>query len=62
MATYVVTSDNFALPQGSEVTGDQLAGCDVAALVEGGHLVPVDSPKEQALNPDPAKAGRNKEN
>lgn len=46
METYEVLSDNFAVaPRGSTVAADQLAGCDVPALVEAGHLAPVKAPK-----------------
>lgn len=44
MSSYVVASDNFAFPQGTQVTDAQLSGCDIAALVSAGHLTPLDPP------------------
>ena len=38
--TYTVTSDNFAQPRGTTVTEAELEGCNIAALVAGGHLTP----------------------
>lgn len=41
MMAYIVTSPRFVTPEGSTVTEDQLAGCNIAALVAAGHLTPV---------------------
>ena len=38
MSKYEVTSDNFAAPRGTALTDADLAGCNVLALIEGGHL------------------------
>lgn len=38
--TYLVTSDNFAYPRGTELTAEQLAGTSVEALIKGGHITP----------------------
>jgi hypothetical protein len=38
MASYTVTSASFAKPLGTVLSDDDLAGCNIAALVEGGHL------------------------
>lgn len=49
MDSYLVTSANFAAaPEGATVTAEQLAGCDIAALVSAGHLAPIEAP------PDPS--------
>ena len=37
---YTVTSDRLTAARGETVTGDQLEGCNIAALIEGGHLAP----------------------
>ena len=39
--TWQVMSDRLAWDQGSTVSADDLAGCNIAALVAGGHLAPV---------------------
>ena len=40
---YVVNSDRLsAFDYGQTVSVDQLAGCNIEALVAGGHLKPVD--------------------
>lgn len=36
--TYIVTSGTFALPLGTTSTASELTGCNVAALLSGGHL------------------------
>ena len=42
MANYKVMSDNCSLgAQGSNISGDDLEGLNVDALVEGGHLAEV---------------------
>lgn len=42
MANYKVMSDNCSLgAQGTNISGDDLEGLNVAALVEGGHLAEV---------------------
>lgn len=38
---YQVQSDRMARPAGSVLSADDLAGCNIVALVEGGHLAPV---------------------
>ena len=42
MTTYKITSDNCTLGQRDTIIdGDALDGCNVDALIEGGHLVNV---------------------
>ena len=42
MSTYKITSDNTVLGKaGDSVTADDLAGLNVDALIEGGHIAPV---------------------
>jgi len=42
MANYKILSDNFVLgKQGTNISGDDLEGLNVAALIEGGHLAEV---------------------
>lgn len=44
MATYKVLSDNFASgKQGDVLDSAVLDGCNIEALVEGGHIVEVNS-------------------
>jgi hypothetical protein len=38
---YKVQSERMAWPSGSILSADDLAGCNIVALVEGGHLAPV---------------------
>jgi hypothetical protein len=55
--TYTVMSSRLAWPKGTVVTADELAGCNIVGLVQGGHLAPVskrtsvrdaaEEPKEQ---------------
>ena len=56
-ATYIVVSDNCTVgTRGTTVTGEQLDGCNVAALIEGGHLItpPPDKTKSEAPAAIPA--------
>ena len=47
MATYKVTSDNFAKgAKGSTVSDADLEGLNISALIEGGHLSEVKSKTE----------------
>jgi hypothetical protein len=48
--TWVVTSSRLAWPSGAVLGADDLAGCNIAALVHGGHLAPVQerTPSEQS--------------
>ena len=39
--TWQVMSDRLAWDRGATVGADDLAGCNIAALVAGGHLAPV---------------------
>ena len=44
MATYKVLSDRFAFgKQGETVDSADLSGCNIEALVEGGHLAEVNA-------------------
>jgi len=50
--TYKVTSDRLAFDRNEVVTADALAGCNIDALVQGGHLVPVpEQPKPKKRMP-----------
>jgi len=40
---YRVQSDRMAWPQGSTISADDLQGCNIVALVEGGHLEPAEA-------------------
>ena len=48
--TWTVCSDRMGWPQGSVLSDGDLAGCNIVALVEGGHLAPVapDVPKKMS--------------
>jgi hypothetical protein len=49
MTQYQVATENFyPAPFGSTVSGDDLVGCNVDALVAAGHLVPVKDPTDTA--------------
>jgi hypothetical protein len=39
--SWLVTSARLAWDEGAVVSADDLAGCNIAALVQGGHLAPV---------------------
>ena len=42
MAQFKIVSDNFALgAAGETVSEEQLDGCNISALVEGGHITEV---------------------
>jgi hypothetical protein len=46
-ATYSILSDNFVLgSKGDTVSDDELGGCDVDALITGGHLAPAKSAQQ----------------
>ena len=48
--TWVVTSNRLAWALGERVDADALAGCNIGALVEAGHLAPVqDEPKRKRM-------------
>lgn len=50
--SYEVTSDRLAFDRGEVVTADALAGCNIDALVQGGHLAAVpDKPKPNKRMP-----------
>ena len=41
MTSFKVLTDNFVIAsKGATVTADELVGCDIPALVSGGHLSP----------------------
>ncbi|MCU1494807.1 MAG: hypothetical protein JWO62_2571 [Acidimicrobiaceae bacterium] len=53
--TYIVLSDNFVGgPKGTVLADDQLGGCDVPALVEGGHLALQEAPPAAGMPTAPA--------
>ncbi len=55
MAQYQIASRSTVLgPFASTVSDEDLEGCNIAALVAAGHLVPV-------VKPTPASAGKPKE-
>lgn len=48
MANYKVLSDNFAGGEkGTTVDGASLEGCNIPALIEGGHLVEIGAKSKQ---------------
>ena len=53
--TYEVTSDRMGWPAKTILTVDDLAGCNIDALVAGGHLSPVKATTKRtpAVAPDP---------
>lgn len=52
---YTVTSANFAQPKGTVLSEEQLGTCNIAALVQGGHLVPIKpATKETKDGEDPS--------
>ena len=53
---YQVQSDRMARPAGSVLSADDLAGCNIEALIEGGHLAPV--AKAQATPDVPQKMSK----
>ena len=53
---YQVQSDRMARPAGSVLSADDLAGCNIEALIEGGHLAPV--AKAQAAPDVPQKMSK----
>jgi hypothetical protein len=52
--SWVVTSDRLAWDRVTTVGAEALAGCNIVALVQGGHLAPVpDKPKSKRMPVDP---------
>jgi hypothetical protein len=53
--TYRVTSDRIGFEAGAIVDEVDLTGCNIAALIQGGHLEPVtkDSSKRKSETPAP---------
>ena len=51
-----VTSDRFDRPRGTVLTEQDLAGCNIRAAVEAGHLVPVAAPKPRKAARTPSRA------
>lgn len=48
MTTYKVISDNLSGHQaGDTVTDEDLAGVNIAALIDGGHITPNSKPKKE---------------
>lgn len=56
--TYKVISNRLDWPQGAVVSVDDLAGCNIDALVAGNHLSPVKATtkKNPAVAPEPDPA------
>lgn len=51
---YQVMSHRLAWPSGSVISAGDLAGCNIVALVSGGHLSPVPSkPTSKRMPVDP---------
>ena len=49
-----VLSDRLSWPAGATLSADDLAGCNIVALVESGHLVPVPTkPTSKRMPVDP---------
>jgi len=56
MANYKVLSDNFALgKQGETVDSTLLDGCNIAALVEAGHLAEVSAKVSKSVTSEQDK-------
>ena len=56
MASYKVLSDNFALGNQGEVLDSALLdGCNIEALVEGGHLAEVNSKVSKSVTSEQEK-------
>ena len=56
MASYKVLSDRFALGEkGKTVDSDALVGCNIEALVEGGHLAEVNSKVSKSVTSEQEK-------
>jgi hypothetical protein len=51
--TYRVLSERMVWPAGSYVGADDLAGCNIDALVQGGHLVPGQPKPKKRMPVDP---------
>lgn len=48
MANYKVLSDNFALGEkGATVSDSALEGCNIDALLDGGHLIEIGAKSKQ---------------
>lgn len=47
---YEVLSGRLSWPQGSVVSTEELEGCNIALLVQAGHLAPHVEPKTKPLN------------
>jgi len=57
--TYKVLSSRMTFPQGSVLSADELAGCNIEHLVATGHLAPAVESKQtkkkaEASEPEPA--------
>lgn len=52
---YAVMSSRLSWPQGAVLTVGDLVGCNIDALVQGGHLAPVKATTKRtpAVAPDP---------
>lgn len=56
MASYKVVSDNFALgKQGEVLDSAALDGCNIEALVEGGHLAEVNAKVSKSVTSEQEK-------
>lgn len=56
MASYKVLSDNFALgKQGEVLDSTALDGCNIEALVEGGHLAEVNAKVSKSVTSEQEK-------
>ena len=56
MASYKVLSDNFALgKQGEVLDSASLDGCNIEALVEGGHLAEVNAKISKSVTSETEK-------
>jgi len=58
---WTVTSDRTPWPLGATVKGSQLRGCNIDALVAGGHLAPAPTAKRRPVEPAPVPADEPKE-
>ena len=54
--SWKVISDRFDRPRGTVLTESELAGCNIMAAVEAGHLAPVEAKKPRKAARTPARA------
>jgi len=58
--TWTVTSERLGWSAGTQVGADDLAGCNIDALVQGGHLVPVQNKRTPQMPDSPPYKSKKK--